>query len=98
MRAVDLIRKKRDGGTLSVDEIGFLVGGIASRQVAEYQWSALLMAILWRGMDKAETAALCDAMMRSGEVVDLSGIPGAKVFDEAIKAWTAAVPTGSTPG
>jgi pyrimidine-nucleoside phosphorylase/thymidine phosphorylase len=79
MRAVDLIRKKRDGGTLSVDEIGFLVGGIASRQVAEYQWSALLMAILWRGMDKAETAALCDAMMRSGEVVDLSGIPGAKV-------------------
>jgi pyrimidine-nucleoside phosphorylase/thymidine phosphorylase len=79
MRAVDLIRKKRDGGRLSADEIGFLVSGIESGHVADYQWSALLMAIVWRGMDKVETAALCDAMMRSGQVVDLSAIPGAKV-------------------
>ncbi len=79
MRAVDLIRKKRDGGQLSAEEIAFLVAGIESGHVADYQWSALLMAIVWRGMDKAETAALCDAMMRSGEVVDLSAITGPKI-------------------
>lgn len=79
MRAVDLIQKKRDGGRLTQDEIGFMVEGIASREVADYQWSAMLMAILWRGMDESETAALCDAMMNSGEVVDLSEIPGPKI-------------------
>ena len=45
MRAVDLIRKKRDGGTLTTEEIAFLVGGIESGHVADYQWSAMLMAI-----------------------------------------------------
>ncbi|HWE40807.1 MAG TPA: thymidine phosphorylase [Isosphaeraceae bacterium] len=79
MRAVDLIRKKRDGGRLEAGEIGRLVRGIASGEVADYQWSALLMAIVWRGMDDEETAALTDAMMRSGTVVDLSGIAGPKV-------------------
>ncbi|MFO0960721.1 MAG: thymidine phosphorylase [Isosphaeraceae bacterium] len=79
MRAVDLIRKKRDGHPLEPGEIARLVGGIASGEVADYQWSALLMAILWRGMDVRETAALTDAMMRSGTVVDLSMIPGRKV-------------------
>ena len=79
MRAVDIIRKKRDGGALGPDELGFMVAGIASGEVADYQWSALLMAVLWRGMDAAETAALTVAMMRSGSVVDLSAIPGRKV-------------------
>jgi pyrimidine-nucleoside phosphorylase len=79
MRAVDIIRKKRDGQALSDREIGWMVAGIAGGEVAEYQWSALLMAILWRGMDEAETAALTDAMMRSGSVVDLSATPGLKV-------------------
>jgi len=79
MRAVDLIRKKRDGHALSPDEIGWMVAGIASGEVADYQWSALLMAVLWRGMSAAETAALTDAMMRSGSVVDLSATPGRKV-------------------
>src|SRR5689334_13209341 len=79
MRAVDIIRKKRDGRALSPDEIGWMVGGIASGEVADYQWSALLMAVVWRGMDDAETAALTDAMMRSGSVVDLSATPGLKV-------------------
>ncbi|MFM7318223.1 MAG: thymidine phosphorylase [bacterium] len=79
MRAVDLIRKKRDGQELSAAEIGFMVAGIADGRVAEYQWSAMLMAILWRGMTDHETAALCDAMMKSGEVVDLSMIAGPKV-------------------
>lgn len=79
MRAVDLIRRKRDGGALSSDEIAFLVGGIASGEVPEYQWAALLMAIVWRGMDPAETAALVAAMLHSGTVIDLSDIPGPKV-------------------
>ena len=79
MRAVDIIRKKRDGQALSVPEIGWMVAGLADGEVADYQWSALLMAIVWRGMDAAETTALTDAMMRSGSVVDLSATPGPKV-------------------
>jgi pyrimidine-nucleoside phosphorylase len=78
MRAVDVIRKKREGHALSVEEIDFMVAGIGG-QVPDYQWSALLMAILWRGMTPHETAALTDAMMRSGSVVDLSNTPGLKV-------------------
>jgi len=79
MRAVDIIRKKRDGHALQSAEINFMVEGIASGEVADYQWSALLMAVLWRGMTAEETASLTDAMMRSGSVVDLSATPGLKV-------------------
>ncbi len=79
MRAVDIIRKKRDGHALDPAELAAMVNGIASGEVADYQWSALLMAIVWRGMDAAETAALTDAMIRSGTIVDLSTIPGRKV-------------------
>ncbi len=79
MRAVDIIRKKRDGHRLDPHEIAWMVAGIGSGKVADYQWSALLMAIVWRGMDDAETAALTDAMMRSGSVVDLSATPGLKI-------------------
>jgi len=78
-RAVDVIRKKRDGETLSAAEIEWMVDGIARGDVADYQWSALLMAIVWRGMDRGETSALTNAMMRSGVVVDLSSIPGPKI-------------------
>ncbi len=79
IRAADIIRKKRDGHSLDPSEIAAMVAGIADRSVADYQWSALLMAILWRGMSAEETAALTDAMLRSGTVVDLSMIPGIKV-------------------
>src|SRR3954465_13208008 len=79
MRAVDIIRKKRDGHALSPREIAWMVEGLMGGAVADYQWSALLMAILWRGMDEAETAALTVAMMRSGSVGDLSATPGLKV-------------------
>ena len=79
MRTVDLIRKKRDGGRLSAEEIQTLVKGIGTGEVPDYQWSALLMAIVWRGMDRPETAAMTEAMMHSGLVLDFSEIPGPKI-------------------
>jgi len=79
MRAVDLIRCKRDGGELSGEEITFLVEGLTDGLVPTYQWAALAMAILWRGMTPAETAALVEAMLHTGTVLDLSEIPGPKV-------------------
>jgi len=79
MRAVDIIRKKRNGEELSLEEIDWMVGGIASGDVADYQWSALLMAIVWKGMTAGETAGLTKAMMNSGQVVDLGAIPGRKI-------------------
>jgi pyrimidine-nucleoside phosphorylase/thymidine phosphorylase len=79
MRAVDLIRRKRDGGTLTPEEIEFLIDGIADFTVTDYQWAALAMAIVWRGMDPAETRALVESMLNSGSVVDLSDIPGPKI-------------------
>jgi pyrimidine-nucleoside phosphorylase len=79
MRAVDLIRRKRDGGDLTAAEIAFMVRGIATGEVPDYQWAALTMAILWRGMSRVETAALVAAMLHSGTVIDLSDIPGPKV-------------------
>ncbi len=79
MRAVDVIRRKREGKPLDAASISAMVAGIASGEVADYQWSALLMAIVWRGMTAEETAALTGAMMNSGSVVDLSGTPRLKV-------------------
>ncbi len=79
MRAVDLIRRKRDGHPLTHAEIDWLIQGIANGAVADYQWAALLMAILWRGLNDDETASLTRAMLHSGHVLDLSRIPGPKV-------------------
>jgi pyrimidine-nucleoside phosphorylase len=79
MRFVDVIARKRDGHALSRDEIDRFVRGVTDGTVPDYQASALLMAIVLRGMTDEETAALTDAMMRSGERVDLSDIPGIKV-------------------
>jgi pyrimidine-nucleoside phosphorylase len=72
MRAVELIERKRDGGTLAADEIDWLVQSYTRGDVPDYQMSALLMAVVWRGMDAKETAALTAAMVRSGERLDLS--------------------------
>jgi pyrimidine-nucleoside phosphorylase len=79
MRPVDLIRKKRDGREHSLKEISSLVEAFSRGDVPEYQMSAWMMAVMWRGLSSAETAALTDAMMRSGSVLDLSELPGVKV-------------------
>lgn len=79
MRAVDIIRIKRDGHALSREAIDAFVHGLGDGSWADYQVSALLMAIVLRGMSADETAWLTDAMVRSGVRVDLSTIPGVKV-------------------
>jgi pyrimidine-nucleoside phosphorylase len=78
MRAVDLIRIKRDGGTLDRDALHAFVSGVTDGSWPDYQAAALLMAILLRGMTAEETAGLTDAMVRSGVQVDypdLAGVP-----------------------
>jgi pyrimidine-nucleoside phosphorylase len=79
MRAVDLIRKKRDSGELSREEIDFLVCGYTRGEIPDYQMAAWLMAVWIRGMNRAELAALTEVMLHSGQVLDHSDIPGKKV-------------------
>src|SRR5438105_13613080 len=79
MRAVDLIRKKRDSGELSHEEIDFLVSGYTRGEIPDYQMAAWLMAAWIRGMNRAELAALTEVMLHSGQVLDHSDIPGKKV-------------------
>jgi pyrimidine-nucleoside phosphorylase len=79
MRAVDIIQKKRDGGSLTSDEIQFFISGVTSATLPDYQAAALLMATLLRGMTTEETWALTDAMVRSGVRLDLSDIAGLKI-------------------
>jgi pyrimidine-nucleoside phosphorylase len=79
MRAVDVIRQKRDGLALSDEAIDFFVRGVTDGSIPDYQATALLMAVLWRGMSDEEAAWLTQAMTRSGDRADFSAIPGAKV-------------------
>ncbi|MCM3627383.1 pyrimidine-nucleoside phosphorylase [Paenibacillus glycanilyticus] len=79
MRAVDLIQKKRDSGELTAKELTFLVDGYCDGGIPDYQMSAWAMAVLFRGMTPAETAALTLAMANSGDQVDLAPIAGVKV-------------------
>jgi len=76
MRAVDIIMKKRSGEALNDEEIRFIVEGYVRGDIPDYQVSALLMAIFFRGMTPKETAILTEAMLDSGERMDLSGIQG----------------------
>ena len=78
MRPQDIIRKKRDGGELSREEITYFVNGVTHGEVADYQVSALLMAVFLNGMTNAEQSALTEAMLHSGEILDFSDIPKPK--------------------
>jgi thymidine phosphorylase len=79
MRTVDLIHRKRDGEELSGEEIAYLVDGYTAGTIPDYQMSAFLMAVFYSGMTDREVSSLTERMMSSGEIVDLSSIPGAKV-------------------
>ena len=79
VRVVDVIRRKRDGGELTRDEINYLVSAYTAGAIPDYQIAALLMAIVLKGMNRAEIATLTEAMLHSGQVLDFSDIPGAKV-------------------
>ncbi|MBM3129810.1 MAG: thymidine phosphorylase [Chloroflexi bacterium] len=81
MRAVDIITKKRDGGTLTREEIDFFVQGFTRGEIADYQAAAWAMAVYWRGMTNEETTALTLAMAHSGEILDLTPI-APRVFDK----------------
>lgn len=79
MRPQDIIRRKRDGAELSRDDIDFFIRGVTSGEIADYQSTALLMAIFLNGMTDAEQSALTNAMLRSGEILDFSDISKPKV-------------------
>ena len=79
MNFVDIIIKKRDGGKLTAEEITFFVKGVTDGSLPDYQISALLMAILLKGMDAEETAHLTMEMANSGGMFDLSSVEGFKV-------------------
>ncbi|GMA49981.1 hypothetical protein GCM10025857_13380 [Alicyclobacillus contaminans] len=79
MRVVELIEKKRAGKALTASEIHNLIAAYTEGNVPDYQMSAFAMAVCWRGMTAAETAALTEAMAKSGQQLDLSAIPGVKV-------------------
>ena len=79
MRAVDVIMKKRDGYKLSKEEIEFMVNGFTDGSIENYQMSAFTMAVFFKGMDDEEATYLTQAMLHSGDVLDLSGINGLKV-------------------
>jgi pyrimidine-nucleoside phosphorylase/thymidine phosphorylase len=79
MRAVDLIRKKRDSGEHSREEIDFLISGYTRGEIPDYQMSAWLMATWLRGLSAAEITGLTEAMLHSGEVISFPELPGKKV-------------------
>jgi len=79
MHILDILLKKRNGGTLSREEIQFAIDRYTAGDIPDYQMSALLMAVFINGMDDSETGALTEAMLHSGDVLDLSDIPGRKV-------------------
>ena len=82
IRPAELIERKRDGRELTAEEISELVLGYTRGEVPDYQMAAFCMAVYFKGLSSAETFALTDAMIRSGETLDLSAALGRKVVDK----------------
>jgi pyrimidine-nucleoside phosphorylase len=79
MNPVEIIRKKREGKALSSEEIKDVINGFTKNKIPDYQFSAFLMAVYFRGMSKEETSELTKSMLHSGKVIDLSKIGGVKI-------------------
>jgi len=79
MRMIDIIEKKRDGHALNKEEIFFLVEEYVKEQIPDYQMSSFLMAVYFQGMTDQESSLLTEAILKSGEIIDLSSIDGIKV-------------------
>jgi pyrimidine-nucleoside phosphorylase/thymidine phosphorylase len=79
VRAYEIIHRKRDGQAIPPEEIAALIRGFTDGEIPDYQMAAFCMAVYFRGMDDGEVAALTRAMLDSGDVLDLSAIPGRKV-------------------
>ncbi len=79
MRMIDIIEKKRDGHALSKEEIFFLINEYVAQQIPDYQMSSFLMAVYFQGMTDEESSLLTEAILHSGETIDLSSIDGIKV-------------------
>jgi pyrimidine-nucleoside phosphorylase/thymidine phosphorylase len=78
-RPYELIQAKRDGRQIAAADIAALVDGFTRGEIPDYQMAAFCMAVFFRGMDDAEVGALTEAMLHSGDVLDLSDVPGSKV-------------------
>ena len=79
MRMIDILEKKKRGEKLTREEIAFFINGYTAGDIPDYQASAFTMAVYFQGLDEEETAILTDAMMHSGDVIDLSSIDGVKI-------------------
>ncbi len=82
IRPAELIERKRDGGELTAEEMNELMLAYARGEVPDYQLAAFCMAVYFRGLTTGETFAMCDAMIRTGETIDLRGALGRKVVDK----------------
>ena len=92
MRMYDIIAKKRDGGTLTQEEIAFAVNGFAAGSIPDYQMSALMMAVYLRGMTATETAQLTAAMAYSGDMVTFRGSAASRLTNIPRGAWATRPP------
>lgn len=79
MNIVELIKKKRDGKIFKDDEINYLISNYTNGNIPDYQFSALLMTILLKGMNSDETSALTNSMLNSGKILNLSSLKGYKI-------------------